>query len=167
MSYSGHGAITSSPESPLISRFLTSHFNAVMGKLMTLLSFKQVRHETERLCRCYRWLTVFPLTCLGSFVLQGSILTFDPAVKAEIARQRPCCRISGSISSHFWKRQRNVLQKGGKTYSLMCCISQYWFTVWNISASWKIPFLSSFSKVSYLYLFFLCTQITRHSGGRS
>lgn len=30
------------------------------------------------------------LTCLASFELQGSILTFDPGVKAEMARQRSC-----------------------------------------------------------------------------
>lgn len=41
------------------------------------------------------------LTCLASFVLQGSILTFDPGAKAEMARQRSCCRIRGSISSHL------------------------------------------------------------------
>lgn len=129
MSNAGPGVITSSLESPLISRFLTSEFNAVTGKLMSLLNLKQVRHETVLLCRGFGWLTVFPLTCLGSFVLQGSILTFDPAVKAEIARQRPCCRISGSISSHFWKRQTkmsdfaSISQNGGKTYSLMYCIS--------------------------------------------
>lgn len=48
------------------------------------------------------------LTCLASFVLQGSILTLDPGEKAEMARQWSCCRIRGSISSHLWKRQNNL-----------------------------------------------------------
>lgn len=41
------------------------------------------------------------LTCRASFALQGSILTLDPGEKAEMARQRSCCRIRGSISSHL------------------------------------------------------------------
>lgn len=49
--------------------------------------------------------TLLLLTCLASFVLQGSILTFDPAEKAEMARQKSCCRIRGSISSHLWMTQ--------------------------------------------------------------
>lgn len=48
------------------------------------------------------------LTCRASFVLQGSILTFDPGAKAEMARQRSCCRIRGSISSHLWKLEHIV-----------------------------------------------------------
>lgn len=43
------------------------------------------------------------LTCRASFALHGSILTFDPGEKAEMARQRSCWRIRGSISSHLWK----------------------------------------------------------------
>lgn len=39
--------------------------------------------------------------CLDSLMLQGSSLTFDPAVKAVMARHRSCWRICGSIRVHF------------------------------------------------------------------
>lgn len=72
---------------------------AIVGKTALVQFFMALKIQFDQL-------TVFPLTCLGSFVLQGSILTFDPAVKAEIARQRSCCRISGSINSHLCKTQK-------------------------------------------------------------
>lgn len=72
---------------------------AIVGKNALVQFFMALKVQFDQL-------TVFPLTCLGSFVLQGSILTFDPAVKAEIARQRSCCRISGSINSHLCKTQK-------------------------------------------------------------
>lgn len=44
-------------------------------------------------------------TCLDSLMLQGSSLTFDPAVKAVMARHRSCWRICGSIRVHFWENR--------------------------------------------------------------
>jgi len=40
-------------------------------------------------------------TCLDSLVLQGSSLTFDPAVKAVMVKHWSCWRICGSIRVHF------------------------------------------------------------------
>ncbi len=44
-------------------------------------------------------------TCLDSLMLQGSSLTFDPAVKAVMARHRSCWRICGSTRVHFWENR--------------------------------------------------------------